>query len=268
MNTDSAFMIGTTHSVCQDYAIAKDRYVIVSDGCSTSPDTDIGVRLVVQAANQLLSNAANDDVVSLHKEAVQLALKWAHEIGVRSQSIDATLLTAHCNDDELMIGASGDGVIVLESTAGTIDVYSVSFPSGFPLYPAYVHQPDRLRAWQSSLPACRETRHFQGLFNSLDLVETSTCTNVTETIRVKTNNLRQVALISDGVHSFYKHEGSTTSKHITSIPLDQVLKDLVAFKSGHGAFVGRRVKKFEKECVSNGWYHADDLAIGAIYFGN
>jgi len=34
MNTGSYFKIGSTHVVCEDYAIHTDDAVVVSDGCS------------------------------------------------------------------------------------------------------------------------------------------------------------------------------------------------------------------------------------------
>src|SRR6185295_20387035 len=116
MNADSTFMIGTTHSVCQDYALANNASnasnVIVTDGCSTSPDTDIGARLLVRAASQLLSNQHSADVVALHKEAARLALEWTRDIGLQPESVDVTLLTAHLHDGEVIVGASGDGLIL------------------------------------------------------------------------------------------------------------------------------------------------------------
>lgn len=267
MNADSAFMIGTTHSVCQDYAFAKNNYVIVSDGCSTSGDTDIGSRLLVRAASRLFSIPNDGDVGALHKQASRLALDWAQEIGLRPQSVDATLMTAHSHDGGLNIGASGDGVIVLESQSGVLDIFSISFPNGCPLYPAYEHQPERLLAWHANTRAYKEVRQFQsrGLLNPPELVNIETSESVTETMRINRSDYRHVTIISDGVQSFYRTEDSTTSKHLTSIPLDQVLKEVVAFKGWYGAFVARRAKKFQKQCASNGWRHADDLAVGAIY---
>ena len=274
MNADSAFMIGTTHSICQDYAFARNvsgsSYVILSDGCSSSPDTDIGARLIVRAATQLLTGVSADDTEALHKEASRLALEWADNLGLQPQSVDATLLTAHGHLGDIIIGATGDGVIVLESRTSALDVYSISFPSGFPLYPAYEHQPDRLLAWQMNQYAHKEIRHFQATdrLALLELVQTVISTNLTETMRIRADEYKQVSLISDGVHSFYKTEDTVTSKHVTSIPMDQILSQAVAFKGGQGAFVARRAKRFSKHCELTGWHHADDLAIGAIYFGD
>ena len=46
MNTDGAFYIGTTHEVCQDYCMAENDAIVVSDGCSGSPGTDMGSRVL------------------------------------------------------------------------------------------------------------------------------------------------------------------------------------------------------------------------------
>ena len=50
-HADAAFTIGKTHAVCQDYALAQNasdtsplRATWLSDGCSSSPHTDIGAR--------------------------------------------------------------------------------------------------------------------------------------------------------------------------------------------------------------------------------
>src|SRR5215203_3069967 len=156
MNADSAFQMGSNHAVCQDYAVAgacaatahvdgalapRGPYVILSDGCSSSPDTDTGARLLVKAAERLLRDSGGppaEGVAGLHAEAARLALSWAAQLGLRPQAVDATLLTAHVDGEELVVGCSGDGVVCLQTTAGALDVYAV--------YPAYAHQPARLRA--------------------------------------------------------------------------------------------------------------------------
>jgi hypothetical protein len=224
--------------------------------------------LIVRAASRLLSNWGYHDVEGLHHEASLMALEWAKEIGLPAQALDATLLTAHCHEDKLIIGASGDGVIIIELLTGTLEVYSISFPSGFPLYPIYAHQPERLLAWKTNQHAYREIRHFRKHLDSLESIKTTTTTSLTETIRLNTSDVKQVALISDGVHSFYKNEDSPTSRHATSISMEQVLRELLAFKGGHGSFVARRVKRFARQCELTSWHHADDLAIGALHFGD
>ena len=53
IHVDCAFRMGRTHLVCQDYAaVAAGEFpcVLLADGCSWSPDTDMGARLLVRSA--------------------------------------------------------------------------------------------------------------------------------------------------------------------------------------------------------------------------
>src|SRR5215510_2075397 len=107
MNADATINIGATHSVCQDYVIVRNDYVILSDGCSSSPDTDIGARLLVKALDQTLKQPG--DIEELHKNAARVALGWANMIALPPQSIDATLMSIHVTGDDFIIACSGDG---------------------------------------------------------------------------------------------------------------------------------------------------------------
>lgn len=273
MNSDNAFLIGAAHSICQDYATSNNdhdgSYVIVSDGCSTSEATDIGARLLVQAAKQLMASRTDVDVHTMHLEAARIALEWATQMELPSQSVDATLLTAQVHDGGLIIAASGDGDFVLESHLGTIELYSISFPDGFPLYPSYEHQPDRLNAWQTNATQLKEVRHSRSMEGGpFELVSVMTSSNMTEMMSVDLSYYKHVVLFSDGLHSFYRIERDHTSRRTTSLSVEDVLSELIAFKGAQGSFVARRAKRFKKQFASQNWYHADDLAIGAIYLGN
>src|SRR5262249_18890024 len=155
--TDAIINIGSTHSICQDYALAKDNYVILSDGCSSSPDTDIGARLLVKALDQRLNDAAG--IESLHKESARITLDRANMLGLPAESVDATLLSIHVSGEDLIIACSGDGVILLESQTGVLDVYSISSPSGYPFYPSYIHQTDRLAELVTNNRCMKEIKH-------------------------------------------------------------------------------------------------------------
>ncbi len=257
MHADSIYMIGATHSVCQDYVVANNSYVILSDGCSTSPDTDIGSRLLVKAAEQQIKTGPNP--VTLHEEAARLALSWAETMGLPAQAVDATLLTAQINDGDLIVRCSGDGVVVTETLDGSRDVYEISYPSGYPLYPSYLHQPDRHATMANNGRSIKEVKHF----SNTGPLRIHNCDLPTHVIRLTATDYRFVALISDGVRSFF----TTSANGIESLDLSQVIPELLSFKSWNGAFVARRVKRFMKDCRSRGWQHADDLSIGVIYPG-
>jgi hypothetical protein len=271
MNADSTFIIGATHSVCQDYAVARESsargtYAILSDGCSTSPDTDIGARLLVKAAERILHSRREVEPSSLHESAAACALAWSNSLHLTPQAVDATLLTAHLNLNELIVMCSGDGVVAGELTDGSLDVYAISYPSGYPLYPAYLQQPERLEAFRSS-GATREIRYFRSTSIAALAQPVSTTANDTSTqvFTFSTSVYKYVALISDGIHSFFNTRQTITGQRVEPLSMTEMLRELLAFKTLHGAFVARRVKKFLKDCRANGRQHADDLSLAVIH---
>ena len=241
MNADATINIGSTHSLCQDYVIARNDYVILSDGCSSSPDTDIGARLLVKALDQSLRQPTG--IEELHKNAARIALDWANMIGLPPESVDATLMSIHVAGDDVVIACSGDGVIMLESRTGDLDVYAISSPSGYPFYPSYVHQPNRLAELVAN------DRHIKEIKHSSDI---TTSDSLTITFKLNAADYKYAAVASDGMNSFY------------NVTLRDVLKEFWSFKTSHGAFVERRMKRFRKD---TGWQHADDLAIGVVHLG-
>lgn len=279
MNAGTAFAIGATHKVCQDYAVAGNGearqnvfvgpYVLLSDGCSGSPDTDIGARLLVKAGEQVLTHfsCTTTDSSLLHEEAARRALLWAILTGLHIQSVDATLVTAHVNGEELIIGCSGDGVIALESKSGAVDVYSISYDSGYPVYPAYLHQPDRLMVLDTT---DKQIKHFHSASTGevLKISGVTISDSITEAFNLRKQDYKLVAVISDGIHSFFRTAQNETSKRLESIAMTQVVSELISYKSISGAFVERRFRRFLKDSLSRGWLHTDDLAIGVIYLGD
>ena len=280
MNADSAFRVGSTHAVCQDYAVAGEwaaaaggegappprPYVILSDGCSSSPDTDTGARLLVKAAERLLRESGGphaDDIAGLHAGAARLALSWAELLGLRPQAVDATLLTAHVRGDELVVGCSGDGVVCLRTAEGGLDVYSVSYPGGYPVYPAYAHQPARLRVLADAGLTRKEVTRLRSASagERLRTEHVRGGVGLTEVFAVGAADYKFAALLSDGVHSFV-HAGRSEA-----VALEAVLPELVSFKNTRGAFAGRRMCGFLKDCLRKGWRHADDLSLAALHLG-
>ena len=276
MNADRTLNIGSTHSLCQDYVIARDGsagnrgpYVILSDGCSSSSDTDIGARLLVKAMEQKFVAEAVSDMEDFHKESARIALGWASRIGLSAESADATLLTAHVSGDNLIVACSGDGVIVLESLTGVLDVFESSSPSGYPFYPSYIHQPERLAELVENDRSRKHVRHFRRTraSESFKLIEEAASDSLTEILNLKVSDYKYAAVASDGVHSFFHTQQSTNGKRVEPVPFTEILDVFWSFKNSQGAFVERRMKRFRKDTQAKGWQHGDDLSIGVIHLG-
>lgn len=287
MNADSAFQIGSSHAVCQDYSLAcaslpalhsgttcpqTRPYIILSDGCSSSPDTDIGARLLVKAAERILresGRAQAADLAEIHREAARLALAWAEMLGLHPEAVDATLLTAHLEGDELVIGCSGDGAICLQARSGALEVYSISYPSGYPLYPGYAHQPRRLLAMKDAGRLCKEIQRLRSasVEDRLQVRSAHCGDSPTEVFAVSALDYKTVSLFSDGIHSFSHARQTEGGCKNDAFPFGDVLRELVSFKSTRGAFVARRMKRFLKDCQAKGLRHTDDLSVGALHLG-
>ena len=245
-------------------------YVILSDGCSSSPDTDVGARLLVKAAEKKFTKLGVEDVEWLHKEAARLAIGWAKSIGLPVQATDATLLSAHVSNAGLIVACSGDGVIVLESQSGTIDVYAISYQAGYPYYPSYSHQLERLKDLIFNRRTEKEIKHYRSSPGDqhFTLIDVTTNHSSTEVFELNVSDYKYVAVASDGIDSFFHTPQSAIGKKTENISLLDVLAELWSFKNSHGAFVERRMNRFTKDIQANGWQHADDLSLGVIHLGD
>lgn len=283
MNSDSAFVIGATHQVCEDYAVAGGRprrgdsdthspgepYVIVSDGCSSSPDTDTGARLLVKAAERLILDAGRPpagELRDVYEEAARVALGQAEMIGLPPQAVDATLLTIHLAGGSAVAACYGDGVVALRKRGGQAEVYSISYPAGYPLYPAYAHQRERLQSFKGLCGNTKEVRRYVMRGGGpLELVDCTSSDARLEVFTAPPGEYELAAVLTDGAHSFSAAFQTDIAKRVEAVPLGEVLAALLCFKSTGGAFVARRLKRFAGDCRTRGWRHADDLAVGAVH---
>jgi len=265
MNSDCAFRIGRSHSVCQDYAVAgggERPYVIVADGCSSSPDTDIGARLLARIAERSLRAGASE--LDLER-IVRRAGKLAADLGLSPCCLDATLLTATIRGDQWHVLAAGDGVIAWQDRDGRVHVRAISYSGGYPEYPSYLTAPERGRSFdalaENHAALCRLTLEPDGCVVTLPPVVPAPGGHL-ESGSVR--DTTWIALLTDGATSFVGRAGDGSS---AALELPAVLAELLRFKCMQGVFVQRRLARFSQQCATRGWFHQDDLALGAISFG-
>ena len=274
MIPDCSTSIGSTHAVCQDYARCGEGqdgpYVLLSDGCSSSHDTDIGARLLVLAAEKYVNWGYKVSMHDYPKAVIEEAYSHAKRIGLQETCLDATLMAVRMIDGSLVATVYGDGMIA-QRIRGNIFVSEVSYPDGYPNYMSYMLNEDRSQATK----ALRSPRILSfeirpdGMTSETGDIEMG-CDFYYKYVDSEADF---VALISDGATSFIKPVVSETSKKAENVPLHEVLRGLLAFKSlpQHGdrsnlqtGFVRRRMQKFLKESSKNGWQHYDDLSVGAV----
>jgi len=282
MNADCAFWIGSTHRVCQDYALAVNEEaacVILADGCSSSPDTDIGARLLTRSALPRvpalplaapLEPGARQEWAAYHDGAIRAAADCAQRLGLGLTCLDATLLTIKAAGGAFVAGCSGDGVVALGRRDGRTEVYAVSFAANYPQYASYGLDAARRERWEAQPGNAMSVQKWVlGAEETEGEGEAQPSQGTCELFTGDAADYRFVAVLSDGVQSFARLAQTDTSRTTLPVTVVDVLAELLAFKGGgQGQFVQRRARAFGKACGARGWHHADDVAVGVVWLGD
>jgi len=274
MNSDCAISIGSTHAICQDYARAgQDKegmpYVIISDGCSSSAETDIGSRLLVLAAEKNI-DLLGIQTEEFYEKSVVLAETWTKYLGLPEIAIDATLVVAKMVKDQPFAAVYGDGLIVAgkrdENGKNLLAIHQVVATQNFPFYPSYLLKPNRLKSMppDNKLEVSCIYKETNGTPPIVSFATFCPMNNGRFHAATFAKDSDFIAILTDGAGSFLAPEISNTSKSNNNVELELVLSDLVGFKNFNAGFVQRRMQKFQKETKAKGWQHYDDLTVGAI----
>lgn len=264
MNADSCFHIGKAHKVCQDYALHLNEGTVrglVCDGCSSSPHTDFGSRLLARSASFTLGFPGT----------VFRARDWAMSLSLPMTAVDATLLVVEQTDlRTVRARAWGDGVIAARRRAtedgpGSIDYFVIRFPSGAPAYPNYLADDERAGVY------LRESQ------NGLAVVDICQDGEVLDAFRVEglqydgtftqefdAEYYDLVVVLSDGAESFQRR----TAIGFEPIPVWEIVRRVMAVQGTAGEFIARRVGRLIKDIQKDGGQFTDDFSAAAIYLGD
>lgn len=246
MHADSYFVTGKAHSVCQDYAFASSGILpfgIVSDGCSSSPLTDIGSRLLTHALVREIPALRIKCDTDLIVRVAAAARSTAIALGLPMECLDATLLCCSAWYDGVKVAAIGDGVIACRKSSGDIEAWHIEYNPSAPEYASYRMDPRRLERFYTEFGSLKQITELSG-----------NTTKMTDSFifQLDIDDAEVVAVMSDGACSF---EG---------LQWRDVVYELMSFKSTNGQFVQRRMKRFIKNCQKDGITPYDDVSMAAV----
>jgi len=280
MHSDSFFTIGSTHRVCQDYAMSGrtrwgKSFAILSDGCSGSPNTDFGSRFLTRAAYWALNQFNNSfPSGSLHITASAFASQMASSCNIEFECLDATLLMAvegtSGEKEGVWALVFGDGVVAARHRhSHKITLYAIEFPHGYPAYVSYLLDLERLKGYVKHTQGQPALLHHyrEGLaeapsplpFFDLSSKEWS----IPFTCFFPSDEYDVMALFSDGIESFNCAEKDAQ----TELGLADLVGEFLSFKGHAGEFVVRRAKKAISKLKELGYSHTDDFSMAAIHMG-
>jgi hypothetical protein len=252
IHIDHLLKIGKTHKICEDYIISgydPVPYIILSDGCSSSKDTDIGARILCLAAKQYLKNYKNR-IQSINEVEMGHYIIWKADsimiqFGLDQTALDATLTVAYYNSGTLKIIMFGDGSIVsIDDHDKTIE--TVEYTKNTPYYLSYKLDRERDKIYHGNNIIKMVDKHYHYNYSNIyDLVtgvmdyNKPYCSNHL----IKFGEQTIIFIFSDGISTFFNKEQSKF------LSIADLIRDISSLKTLKVEFLQRRLlsKKGAKE---------------------
>ena len=258
---------------CQDYALSGTfeniSFAIVSDGCGSGENTDIGARFAALAAAAAIKNHWSINRSFINKnDPKEISLKQSiiqgdtyHMLGLSREDMLATCLLVYISPEGGFIHVLGDGVIAWKSKNGAIVMRRLDWLRNAPLYPIYgednfssfiaFHGGDKETLALSVEEWRYEPTKGHEHIKKSEISIANAINGHTEFFskeRILEEEIEFIAIFSDG------------AAQIENMDWKNTIVELLAYKSMAGAFVKRRAISFLK----SGKKPLDDLSVAAI----
>jgi len=282
MNTDAYYEIGSSHRVCEDYALAGQyedmAYALVSDGCSSSDDSDVGARLLSHIAKGVLIYLKGRNLIGsvsfpdiFRELVVRKGIEVKQSLGLPTDVFDATLLVCTVYNNKVTCLGWGDGYLMMVTDDNSIIAYEIKYSSGAPYYISYEMSPGKKEAyWQTYGGGMVDIR------NSIispegDLIYSNTNVSpVSDSYSILKEahapSLKSVILSSDGLGTYqidskFVPPENTPIKDYSDL---SIIPLIVSYKSIVGEFVVRRMQRMKADMEKEHVMHFDDVSCSSI----
>jgi len=289
-NLDSYIEIGKTHEVCEDYAthgtIMGIPYIIVSDGCSSSEDTDVGSRLLTYACRNALMEIINQnlledlDIIALRthlKEQILFNLRLSLKaLSLHTSVADATLLVAFVWEGKTYYFMYGDGHIILkwkdDSSGVSKDVVKISYADNAPPYLSYNLDIRRKEGYREQFGSgmVNETFKWYDEPGPISVNEFLSIYDGCISGVVESDKLQSITLSSDGIESYmFGKDAPVRAGDRINATFEHIWQDeYTNYKSTGGEFVKRRMKRIKLNNEKSHIEHYDDVSCATIWINH
>lgn len=282
MNTDAYYEIGFSHKVCEDYALAGEyknmAYAIVSDGCSSSDDSDVGARLMSHIAKGVLIYLRDRDIIgteeysNIFKELViRKCIEVKSSLGLPTEAFDATLLINVVYNKNIISLGWGDGYFAFVTNTKNIIAYGITYSTGAPYYLSYEMSPTKKDAYKNAYGmGTMDTNSYVINMDGTVIenkIDTSPIRYSESLHRVSYSPAMDFVMVSsDGLDTYQNNpkfdrpaeEEKSEYKAENIIPLTMAYKNIV------GEFVIRRMVRLKSDMNKNNILHLDDVSCATI----
>jgi serine/threonine protein phosphatase PrpC len=266
---DQFLEIGSQHKVCEDYIIHGETplpYIILSDGCSSSNNTEMGSRILCYLAKQFLNYRKdyfpNIDYKDMGRWIIHNAEMSARQLGLTMTCLDATLIIAVFIENKVKVFMYGDGITVFKH-GDNIEVTFLDYSNNAPYYLSYLIDENRNKTYHD----LKHQKFVRRILYKPDGVITETpktlfAYDYPTILEYELSNLDSLFVCSDGINSFLYQDHTTTNP----IDIKDVVTEFTAFKNLKGMYLQRRLNTALKNMKKNNINHYDDLSVGSFLF--
>ena len=261
---DSYFEIGTSHKVCEDYALSGEineyTYLIVSDGCSSSDGSDIGARILAHAAQAAIKQLSSVGCVRgvgmkhvLENLIIEKCQNVRSTLGLSIDMLDATLLISMTDNKATYNYVWGDGAIIVE-TDNHFGFLKIEYESGAPYYLSYKMNKSKREAYIKEFPGQRIITAVNGI-EETEIRKTSMQSNFIDMFDAfEVGSFKSISLCSDGIFSFNDND------------VAGFIKKMLDFKCLTPGFLRRKMQRIKRDNNKSGISHYDDVSIATAIF--
>lgn len=271
-HADSFYTIGHNHIVdgiaCQDYALVmnterKGQTLLVADGCSSSPDTDIGARILSHVFKRICKdmqlNPRNMKACIAH--AKEVATMW---FALSQECLDVSLVLIQyrpneTNRNDIFVSIYGDGAFFVSQRDFNYEIISVNWDQNAPPYLNYFNDPERYKALIDSKQAGKVVTEMGDSFDSVKSV-------LSHEITIEDSLYGRVSYVYSSEDVLFISAMTDGIEQIGSLPKFDAACKFNDFKNVTGNFVKRRAIKVLKDLGKENHFPKDDFSIATMYF--
>lgn len=256
ITTDVHFVKGNSHDICEDYGYASpDQYIMIADGCSSGYHSDIASRLIIHSCKKCLHNYNFILDKFTLRDCIVCDLK-AGALIYQLEDLLSTLIVAYASNDVIKAYFYGDGYLHAKYKSGEETIIKCDYKTNAPEYIWYSLDTNKYK-----IDDC-ELRIINFVNETVTTLDRKYIFEYTFNIY----SLQQLSILTDGIDSFSANrpkEDSIFGNKITNL---DAIKHLTDYKSTNGSFAKRRLNRFIKQTLADGFIHDDDVTIATMIF--
>jgi hypothetical protein len=265
MNSDSYFEIGSSHLVCQDYALSgsyKDmHYGIVSDGCSSAMHSEIGAQILCHVARYNIQ-LYYDLFFYLHEKFLMpllgnSILKRADEIRkiypINIDALQATLLIIVAKENRAQFFGWGDGYFIIK-TSNRLHHEKIDYPETNAPFYLSTDRESYIDKFGSNTSKIR-TENDIGYARQAKIEEAFDEPSFHAFIDLSLGDT--ITITTDGL-------GQYLDQNKNSVPDQDIISQIIDYPSIKGTFVKRTMNFLKRDMLKKDWSHTDDIGLATI----